>query len=159
MSQHDNVSNSIFSILAAFTNGLNIFKKLREQKVKDERKRTARTTRRDGRKKDPPVQGQSKTTVHHGTVHDDRRRKAENQLSKSLREGSRSIRTEYENGYEKAGRVFETGDGKFLVHECLCSCRAHINYTCSLTYDTHIKMENVLLNCDNFIMLVNYRCG
>ena len=121
MAQHDNVSRSIFSILAAYTNGLNVLKKLYGQKVKEERrKKTSKTTpERDGRKKDPRIQGQTKTTVHHDTVHhglrhDDRRRKAENQLSNSLREGSKSIRREFDNGCEKAGCRFETGDGKLF---------------------------------------------
>lgn len=145
MSQNDNVSGSIFSILAAYTNGLNIFKKLREQRVKGERKKkrtTKSTPKEDGRKKDPPTQSQTKAKVHHGAGHGDKRRKAENQLSKSLREGSRRIRREYDNGCEKAGSRFAIGDGKFLflinIH---CLYATHVGFACYSFCETHITTD------------------
>ncbi len=83
MAQSD-VSGSVLSIIAAFTSGLDIFKKLRE--------------------KSPPKKSKR--------AHDSGRRKQESQLSKSLHKGRVEIHKEYERNLDRAGARFATGDGK-----------------------------------------------
>jgi len=81
----------VVSLIAAFSSGLDVFKKLRE------RRRDKRKTRRSRTRKAPQEKSGD-----------------ELQLSKSLRRGPVDIQNEYERHYRAKGERFAVGDCMFL---------------------------------------------
>jgi hypothetical protein len=79
------VSNCVSNLIHAFSNGLNIFKRLRERRKK-------RKARKDHKATDAAV--------------DD-----EVQLSKSLRRGPQELAERYDACYSQTGHKFAKGDG------------------------------------------------
>ncbi|KAF2747557.1 hypothetical protein M011DRAFT_402192, partial [Sporormia fimetaria CBS 119925] len=88
------VSGCVSSIIQAFTNGLDIFKRLRSR----------RRSRRRAHRRDAAV----------ASSDDEKPCDAELQLSDSLRRGPQEITDCYEAHYSKAGARFAKGDGEFL---------------------------------------------
>lgn len=82
---HPDVSDSIFSIIAAFTSGLDVFKKVRDRRGKQKSKKGAKADKKSGE---------------------------ELKLSQSLRQGPRDIQHEYDRSYAALGERFAKGDGK-----------------------------------------------
>jgi hypothetical protein len=80
------VSHCVSNLIHAFTNGLNIFKKLRERKRK-------RKARKDNQAIDAAVS-------------------EEVQLSKSLKRGPKELAEQYDACYSQTGQHFAKGDGK-----------------------------------------------
>ncbi len=80
------VSSCVLNLIQAFTNGLNIFKRLRERRRKRKERKENRPTER--------------TTD------------AELQLSESLRRGPRELAQRYTEYRAGIGRSFAKGDGK-----------------------------------------------
>lgn len=80
---HSNVASCVLSIVGSFSNGLDVFKKLREKR---QRKRKA--------KKSDVVDGE------------------EMRLSRSLRRGQEDIGREYQNNVFAVGDHFAIGDGR-----------------------------------------------
>jgi hypothetical protein len=80
------VSNCVSNLIHAFTDGLNIFKKLRERRRKRKSKKA--------REKEGKDEG------------------AELQLSNSLRRGPKDIQDKYERCYGEKGEKFARGDCK-----------------------------------------------
>ncbi|KAF2466802.1 uncharacterized protein BDR25DRAFT_268291 [Lindgomyces ingoldianus] len=93
------VSNCVTNLIHAFTNGLDIFKRLRE-----------RRRRRKERKKE---------------AHFDSASSAELQLSNSLRRGPADIESSYKNHYSKAGDQFAKGDA--IAHASLAETLIKLN--------------------------------
>ena len=83
------VSSCVSNLIQAFSNGLNVFKRLRERR----RKRKARKARKENQT--PEV------------VNSD-----ELQLSKSLRRGPQELAEKYDACYSQTGHSFAKGDGK-----------------------------------------------
>ena len=79
---HSNVASCVLSIVGSFSNGLDVFKKLREKRRKKKKP-----------KKNDPVEGE------------------ELRLSRSLRRGQEDIGREYQNNIFAAGDHFAIGDG------------------------------------------------
>lgn len=86
-SSEGEVSNCVSNLIHAFTNGLDIFKRLRERRRK-------RKHRKHNKTKPDPASN------------------AELQLSNSLRRGPLEIQSSYEQHYRKAGDRFAKGDGE-----------------------------------------------
>lgn len=84
------VSSCVSNLIHAFTNGLNVFKRLRERRKK-----------RKARKENQPP---------------DKSISDELQLSKSLRRGPQELAEKYDTCYSQTGNSFAKGDGK-LQHE------------------------------------------
>jgi hypothetical protein len=82
------VSNCVSNLIHAFSNGLNIFKKLRERRRK-----------RKGRKENQVA---------------DAAASEEKQLSKSLKRGPQELAETYDACYSQTGKSFAEGDGKLL---------------------------------------------
>jgi len=82
------VSNCVSNLIHAFTDGLNIFKRLRERRRKKKSKKSRETVEKD--------EG------------------AELLLSNSLRRGPRDIQDRYEKCYGEKGERFARGDCKSL---------------------------------------------
>jgi len=82
------VSNCVSNLIHAFTDGLNVFKRL------SERHRRRKSKQKERR------QAQSS---------------AELQLSDSLRKGPLELRAKYDSCYSEEGDKFAKGDGKSLV--------------------------------------------
>jgi len=80
---------SVSSIIAAFTSGLDIFKKLREKR---QRKKAKQTKRQSSSKSDE-----------------------ETQLSRSLQRGSQDVQAAYEDNYRGLGPKYAVGDGTPLI--------------------------------------------
>lgn len=80
------VSNCVSNLIHAFTNGLNVFKRLRERRKK-----------RKARKENQPP---------------DKSISDELQLSKSLRRGPQELAEKYDACYSQTGHSFAKGDGK-----------------------------------------------
>jgi hypothetical protein len=80
---HSNVASCVLSIVGSFSNGLDVFKKLKEKRA-----------RRRKSKKTDPVDGE------------------EVRLSRSLRRGQEDIGREYQNNVFTVGDQFAVGDGK-----------------------------------------------
>jgi hypothetical protein len=80
------VSNCVSNLIHAFSNGLNIFKKLRERRRK-----------RKGRKENQVA---------------DAAANEEKQLSKSLKRGPQELAETYDACYSQTGKSFAKGDGK-----------------------------------------------
>jgi hypothetical protein len=80
------VSNCVSNLIHAFSNGLNIFKRLRERRRK-----------RKGRKETPVA---------------DAAASEEQQLSKSLKRGPQELAQTYDVCYQQTGQSFAKGDGK-----------------------------------------------
>jgi hypothetical protein len=80
------VSHCVSNLIHAFSNGLNIFKKLRERKRK-------RKARKDNQANDAAVS-------------------EEVQLSKSLKRGPQELAERYDACYSQTGQHFAKGDGK-----------------------------------------------
>lgn len=91
------VTNRVSDLIHAFTNGLNVFKKLRERR----RKRKAR----------------KENKVVDATI------SAELELSKSLRRGPQELAERYDECYSQTGLQFAKGDGK--IHCSFASSRCH----------------------------------
>lgn len=83
--------NCVSSLVAAFTSGLDVFKKARERKREKKSKHTRAQT--------PALQEKSGEELI---------------LSKSLRRGGADIRGEYEKHYRGYGERFAVGDREFL---------------------------------------------
>ncbi|KAF2738018.1 hypothetical protein EJ04DRAFT_574248 [Polyplosphaeria fusca] len=98
-SGHGEVSNCVFNLIHAFTNGLNIFKRLRRRR----RKRKGK----DHKAQVDPSSG------------------AELQLSNSLRRGPADIQDSYEKHYSMAGGVFAKGDS--IAHASLAGTLIKLN--------------------------------
>jgi len=81
---------SVCSIIAAFTSGLDVFKKFREKR---QRKKVRQTKHRSSSKSDE-----------------------ETQLSRSLQRGSRDVQAAYIDNYRGLGPRYAVGDGKGLSH-------------------------------------------
>lgn len=84
------VSNCVSNLIQAFTNGLNVFKRLRERKRK-------RKARKESQQSDPATSD-------------------EVQLSKSLRRGPQELAQQYDAFYSQTGQKFARGDGR----SCCC---------------------------------------
>lgn len=82
------VSNCVTNLIHAFTDGLNVFKRLRERRKKSKSKAKER---------------EAETPSG-----------AELQLSNSLRKGPVELRAKYERCYSEKGEGFSKGDGKSL---------------------------------------------
>ena len=80
---HSNVASCVLSIVGSFSNGLDVFKKLKEKRA-----------RRKKPKKSDVVDGE------------------EMRLSRSLRRGLEDIGREYQNNFFTVGDQFAVGDGK-----------------------------------------------
>jgi hypothetical protein len=80
------VSHCVSNLIQAFSNGLNVFKRLRERR----RKRKAR------KETQPPIAATSD----------------ELQLSKSLKRGPQELVEKYDACYSQTGQRFAKGDGK-----------------------------------------------
>lgn len=91
------VSNCVHNLIDAFTNGLNIFKRLRERRRKHKARKQIQTPE--------PVNS------------------AELQLSDSLRRGPQDLAVRYEECYGQRGMGprFAKGDCKFISHLKQCS--------------------------------------
>jgi hypothetical protein len=83
---HSNVASCVLSIVGSFSNGLDVFKKLREKRQ-----------RRKKPKKSDVVDGE------------------EMRLSRSLRRGQEDIGREYQNNVFAVGDHFAIGDGTALI--------------------------------------------
>jgi predicted Zn-dependent peptidase len=83
--QNQSTDSSVFALISAFTNGLDVFKKLRERKAKKKRKQQEELEAA----------------------------KEEVRLSQSLSRGPMDIRSEYENNYALHGERYREGDGEF----------------------------------------------
>jgi hypothetical protein len=80
------VTNCVSNLIHAFTNGLNVFKRLREKRRK-----------RKARKETQPIDAASRD---------------EAQLSKSLKRGPQELAEKYDACYSQTGLSFAKGDGK-----------------------------------------------
>src|SRR5688572_14863443 len=80
------VTNCVSHIIQAFTNGLNVFKKVRERRKKRKAKKETQSV-------DPAVSD-------------------ELQLSKSLRRGPQELAERYDECFAHSGHRFAKGDGK-----------------------------------------------
>lgn len=80
------VSNCVSNLIHAFSNGLNVFKRLRERRRK-----------RKGRKENQVA---------------DAAANEEQQLSKSLKRGPQELAEKYDACYSQTGKSFAKGDGK-----------------------------------------------
>jgi hypothetical protein len=80
------VSNCVSNLIHAFTNGLNVFKRLRERKRK-----------RKARKENQQADAATSDEV---------------QLSKSLRRGPHELAEQYDTFYSQTGQKFAKGDGR-----------------------------------------------
>jgi len=80
------VSNCVSNLIHAFSNGLNVFKRLRERRKK-------RKARKENQIPDKSVSD-------------------ELQLSKSLRRGPQELAEKYDACYSQTGHSFAKGDGK-----------------------------------------------
>jgi hypothetical protein len=87
------VSNCVSQLIRAFTDGLDIFKRLRERRRK--RKSTKKSREKQTSDKDDG---------------------AELKLSESLRRGPRDIQERYEKCYGEKGERFARGDGECYPH-------------------------------------------
>lgn len=79
---HANVAGCVLSIVGSFSNGLDVFKKMREKRLRKKKP-----------KKNDPTDGE------------------EMRLSRSLRQGQEDIGREYQNNVFAAGDRFAIGDG------------------------------------------------
>ncbi|KAF2869146.1 hypothetical protein BDV95DRAFT_609382 [Massariosphaeria phaeospora] len=93
------VSSCVYNLIHAFTNGLDIFKRLRERRRKRKHHKPAA----------PPDSSSS----------------AELQLSSSLRRGPMDLQTNYEQHYGKAGNRFANGDA--IAHASLAETLIKLN--------------------------------
>jgi hypothetical protein len=81
------VSNCVLNLIQAFSNGLNVFRRLRDRRRK-----------RKTRKEIQPVETATSDEV---------------QLSKSLRRGPQELAEKYDAFYSQTGQSFAKGDGKY----------------------------------------------
>ena len=88
------VGDSVLAIVGAFTNGLDVFKRLRE------RRRRRKSTKKPHRATPAQIEPSGD----------------ELQLSNSLRQNPVDIQRHYETNYAAVGEKFAQGDGTMLVH-------------------------------------------
>lgn len=94
---HTNVSSCVLSIVASFSSGLDVFKKLREKRRRRRRSRLA-----------------EKDDIE------------EFRLARSLRQGPEDIGREYQRSIQAAGDHFAVGDGKRTTGCCREAVGSHM---------------------------------
>jgi hypothetical protein len=109
------VSNCVSNLIQAFSNGFNVFKRLRERR----------------RKKKARKENQAAEAVTSDEL----------QLSKSLRRGPQELAENYDAFYSQTGQRFAKGDGKHALRDIRSRCHGadHCcsNRTCISCRDSH----------------------
>jgi hypothetical protein len=118
------VTNCVSNLIHAFSNGLNIFKKLREKRRK-----------RKARKETKPIDAATSDEV---------------QLSKSLKRGPQELAETYAACYSQTGRSFAKGDGKLHLE----SLQVGVTMLTSQTAIAHASLAETLMRLNTGLVAI-----